>query len=267
MSNEMYDSITLSTIPANPYAVAGYVGGRWPDYSAEVVAFPNAKHLSIAVNAEEDAECLDIENGDAIPSQAPAWVKRQQGRGVQRPVVYASVSNMRAVLDACAAAGIQRSALRVWTAHYVKTPHICSPACGFNFNTAADATQWTDVALGRNLDESALGDWFFGDPAPPVKNAPHYDWFDTRKRPLFAGMSEQTLVKAYDALRATQTATKHPNRYKLGMYRILLAYGAGRVWRIAHKNVMPDGKPSWGVDHRGWRFQQLSRRKQGQRLA
>src|SRR5690242_8753534 len=101
----MYDSVTVSAIPRNAQAVAGYVNGRWPTYSQLVRAFPHARRLSIAVSADRDADCLDVEQGDATPDQAPAWVQRQHKRGVRRPVVYTSVANARTLLLILAAHG------------------------------------------------------------------------------------------------------------------------------------------------------------------
>jgi hypothetical protein len=157
----MYDDVTLSLIPANAPAVAGYVGGRWPTYHELATRFPHAKRLSIAVNAGEDAECLDVEPGDATVSQAAAWIKRQRNRGVKRPVVYCSVSQARGVVSALKAAGLGRSSYRLWTAHYTGRAHLCSSACGFGMPTTADATQWTDRALGRSLDESLCAHGFW----------------------------------------------------------------------------------------------------------
>jgi hypothetical protein len=65
MGIQMFDSVDVATVPNNPQAVAGYVGGHWPTYNSLVQKFPKSHHLSIAVNSGEDAECLDIENGDA----------------------------------------------------------------------------------------------------------------------------------------------------------------------------------------------------------
>lgn len=151
---EMYDAVDLSQIPSSSGAVAGYVDGHWATYSSLVKRWPHAKHLSIAVSASADAQCLDVEQGDASPSEAVAWYKRQHARGVTLPAVYCSVSVARTVLDLLEHAGIPRSHLRLWSAHYTGRPHLCGPQCGFGLNTTADATQWTDRALGRNLDES-----------------------------------------------------------------------------------------------------------------
>src|SRR5438067_2070247 len=140
----MYDDVNLSLVPADAQAVAGYVNGRWPTYSEVVRRWPKAKHLSIAVTAHADADCLDVEPGDAPNSAAPGWVKRQIARGVHRPVVYTSVSNAVALLKTLANAGIKRNQIRLWTAHYSGREHLCGPACGFGLQTTADATQWTD---------------------------------------------------------------------------------------------------------------------------
>lgn len=150
----MYDSVTVSEIPADAAAVAGYVNGLYQTFHELERSHPNARRLSITVNAQGDADCLDIESGDATPGQAPAWVHRQARRGLRLPVVYCSASTVAAVLAVLRAAGIGRAAIRLWTAHYTGTPHLCNHECGLPAGVTADATQWTDKALGRNLDES-----------------------------------------------------------------------------------------------------------------
>ena len=177
----MYDSVNVAEIPADAKAVAGYVNGKWPTYPKLVKGWPHAERLSIAVSADADADCLDVERYDATPDQAAGWVKRQQARGVHRPAVYSSVSEMAHVQAALARAGIKRREVRLFTAHYTGKPHLCTGACGFGFTGRADATQYTDKALGRNLDASRLAPSFFAkpvaEPAPkptpaPVKAAP-----------------------------------------------------------------------------------------------
>jgi hypothetical protein len=148
----MFDSVDVGTIPRDAEAVAGYVGGMWPTFPRLVSQFPHAHRLSIAVNAGEDAECLDIETGDATPAQGPAWVRRQKRRGIHRPVVYANLSTMPAVKAELLRAGILLKEVRLWVAHYTGVPHI--PA-GF------DACQWTDRAFNRNLDQSLCSSNFF----------------------------------------------------------------------------------------------------------
>ena len=153
----MYDSVDVKQIPSNAQAAAGYVGGKWPTYPR----LKAPRTLSIAVNASEDAECLDVEKGDAEIFDAPRWVNRQLARGVKRPVLYCSVSLAPDLLDYLAKHGISRSQIRLWTAHYTFKPHRCSVACWKGFSGQADATQYSDHALGRNLDVSLCSPTFF----------------------------------------------------------------------------------------------------------
>lgn len=158
----MYDSVTPSAIPLKARAVAGYVNGRWATYPQLRKQFPHAKVLSVAVTPDRDADCLDVEPGDAQPGQAAGWVKRQRARGLARPAVYCSVSAAPAVLAGLAKNGIGRADIRLWTAHYTGKPHRCTlAACGYDCGGAADATQYTNRALGRNLDASLCSPEFF----------------------------------------------------------------------------------------------------------
>ena len=117
--------------------------------------------------ARHDADCLDIEQGDATPGQAAAWYLRQKARGITRPCLYASAFTMDTeVIPALAAAKIHPAEVRLWAAHYTHTAHICGPHSCRELGITADGTQWTDRALGRNLDQSLLaGDFFGGRPA------------------------------------------------------------------------------------------------------
>jgi hypothetical protein len=143
----MYDSIELSTIPKKAEAVAGYTGGRWPTFHSLQALFPRAKVISIAISAAEDADCLDVETGDAAPHDVPGWVERQHKRGIKRPILYADLSTMVMVKAYLRNSGIKRESIRLWVSNPTNKPHI--PA-GY------DACQYTWKALNRNLDESQL---------------------------------------------------------------------------------------------------------------
>ena len=172
MTITMFDSTDISQIPASAQAVAGYVNGKWQTYPHLVAAFPHAHVLSIAVSASADADCLDIETGDATPAQAAAWYARQKARGVARPCLYASAFIMDTeVIPAITRAGISRAGVRLWSAHYTRAAHICGPSSCRELGIAADGTQWTNRAMGRNLDQSLLADDFFVTPPAP-KPAP-----------------------------------------------------------------------------------------------
>lgn len=250
MTIVMFDSVDVSTIPPDAAAVAGYTSGSWPTYPDLVRAFPKAHRLSIAVSAEHDADCLDIEPGDAAISQAPAWVKRQQARGVYRPCLYTSLSYMPGLKDALQAAGIPRESVRLWVAHYTYHAHI---------EPGYDACQWTDRALGRNLDQSECLDTFFGAPAHPKPvDHLHYDWFPAGPFPSPWGpLDERDVVKAYDALRV------HPfiNRPRLRRRRDQLNFLAHRLLTVAYE------QDDFKSNHRDWRLAELHHRAEGARVA
>jgi hypothetical protein len=247
----MYDSVTVGEVPPNPQAVAGYVDGMWPTFDPLVWRFPQARHLSIAVNAGADAECLDIERGDATPVQAPQWVRRQQDRKVARPVIYCDLASTTQVLAALSAAGIAREAVRLWTAHYTNVPHLCSPACGFGFSAPADATQYTSSALGRNLDASVCADSFFTVASDPY----HYDRYPAE--PFAFGtlsLNERATVMEYDRL----MQQPRRNRARMSVLRGHITLLRDRIWTVAHW----EDPANWDY-HRGWRYQKLSDRRTG----
>jgi hypothetical protein len=146
----MFDSVDLAQIPAGAQAAACYVNGRFANSAEARDRFPRARILTIAVTADADADCLDIETGDATPGQAAAWFLRQKARGVSRPCLYASASVMDTqVIPALNAAGIGAGEIRLWSAHYTMAAHICGPATCRAMSISADGTQWTDRAMGR----------------------------------------------------------------------------------------------------------------------
>jgi len=171
MTFRMLDSTDVQNLPDGADAYAGYTSGLWPTWIALSKRFHGKAHLvSIAIDAQHHALCLDVEKGDALPSQAPGWVKTEHGRNVARPIVYASASAMHDIITRLKAAGIARTQVRLWSAHYGIGKHICGPnisGCGFPH---ADATQWTDKAAGvggSQIDESLCAPDFFHVPPPP----------------------------------------------------------------------------------------------------
>lgn len=167
----MYDDINISLIPVLAKAVAGYVDGKWQTYLKLLVRCPFAKHLSIAVFPGDDADCLDVEPGDASNVQAPVWVKRQRARRKQGaksntrlPVLYTSAGNGNALNDICKKAGLVYGVDYLWwSAHYNAAlgEHVCSPKCYPGLRYTAHATQYTDMADSKHLDESVCLPGFF----------------------------------------------------------------------------------------------------------
>ena len=146
----MFDSVDLNQIPRNAQAVAGYADGWWPTFHLLAKTWPHARLLSIATNPAHLAHALDIEHGDALPGDAPDWYRL--GPREFLPVFYASLSTMPEVRATLTKAGIVRPAYKLLVADWTGVPHI--PA-GY------DGCQWTDRALGRNLDQSLLLPNFF----------------------------------------------------------------------------------------------------------
>lgn len=172
MTLRMLDSITPANLPPGADAYLGYVDGTWPDFQAEVQRFPGAHVLGLAVTAADDAEGLDVENRDATPDEAPSWARRQLGKGVRRPVIYASAAAIPQVIAALDVRGLARPNVRLLSAHYTHVAHICGPAsCAYPGVPACDGTQWTDRAAGLKgslIDESELLDDFFGAAVKPI---------------------------------------------------------------------------------------------------
>jgi hypothetical protein len=170
----MWDDITVSALPTGgSYAYAGYVDGMWPTFKTLQARFPGHRLLSIAVFSSDNAECLDIERGDASNSDAPGWFERQVACGVFRPVLYTQASNLKSLELEMRAHHVPRGCYRLWSAHYTCKAHLCGPkSCGYGLSEA-DGTQFTSTALGINLDRSLLlPDFFDTRPAPPKPPAP-----------------------------------------------------------------------------------------------
>lgn len=148
-SAEMFDTVTVSTVPARPFALAGYTSGFWPTYLPLRRAYPTAHTVSIAVTARNHADCLDVEPGDASPSQAGPWVRADIAAGFPKPCLYSDLEEMPAVKASLAAwlGSGWRGRVLLWLAWYRYRPGLVA---GY------DAVQWTDHAYGRNLDESTV---------------------------------------------------------------------------------------------------------------
>lgn len=222
----MYDSIEPGQIPAHAAAVAGYVGGRWPTYKQLLRDFPKAHHLSIAINAGEDADCLDIEAGDASPADAHGWWTRQHARGISRPALYADLSTMPEVHADLQASGVQRGEYRSWVAHFTDQPHI---------PPGEDGCQWTQKALGRNLDESLLTDTFFAPLTVPS---------------LYVPADEARWIREYDQLGHRRDPWATVRR------RALQRRIRDRILEILQR-VHNEGPASWEIRNRENRYKQL----------
>lgn len=158
---QMADDINVASLPQGWDAYAGYVGGKWPTYASLAKAFPGKRYLSIAVFPNEKADCLDVEQGDASPSDVPGWLKGWQPGNTPLPWIYCDADNMANVIAAASAGGYPRTSFYLWSAHYGKGEHVCGPrTCdimGNHTTPKADGTQWNDTPF----DQSTIPTYMF----------------------------------------------------------------------------------------------------------
>jgi hypothetical protein len=161
--SDLFDS-TSSDRPAG--FEAGYDDGRYANWAQVVARYGAEAVLDITVNpADDEGNCLDIENGDARPADAPGWTARARARGVKVVWNYLSLDNWQPVL---AAYHWQRLPLpdRWWIADYTGRPHF--PTFG---NLVASACQYEANVKGPQglYDVSCVApDVFTARPAPPA---------------------------------------------------------------------------------------------------
>ncbi|MGZ4556085.1 MAG: hypothetical protein ACXVXZ_10145 [Mycobacteriaceae bacterium] len=234
MTLTMFDSIYVAQIPATGMdAVAGYVGGRWPTFPDLVKRFPNLPALSIAVTSQQDAQCLDVETGDATPALVPGWLDRQAQLHPDRtPIIYCSASWIPAVRTN---AGGRKYLL--WSAHYGKGPHICSPTvCGYQ---QADATQWTDKGPnGETVDQTVMTPAFLAafapKPASPASDVPPVFTKPTPAPKPAPVPSKGLTVQTIDLRNADRVTVKGPGVKPLQRLLGITADGlAGKVTKAA----------------------------------
>lgn len=148
MSRVMYDGITPSAVPEGAPLYAGYVDGHWPSASGLAQRFPSSLIVPIAVSASTDnGVVLDVENGDATPTQSVDWVVMRRSAGVD-PTVYMNASTWPAVRAAFKARGITEP--YYWVASYGSSDTI---------PPSAVAVQWKSTA---GYDESNVVDYWPG---------------------------------------------------------------------------------------------------------
>jgi hypothetical protein len=98
----LVDSVAWEALPVNIGMVGGYVNGarsQWPHVAWQ--RFPNSKHVRINVTgAPNRGNCLDVEAGDATPSDAPVWYDSVTWCPKQDLAVYCNRSNVQNVIQA-----------------------------------------------------------------------------------------------------------------------------------------------------------------------
>jgi hypothetical protein len=140
---QLYDSVTPSAIPSSSQAVAVYANGHYAAAPGQVGQ--RGLVLWIDTNGSNPhADVLDVEPGDATPSQAAAWVQQKLNASPNSTaIVYTMRSQWGAVQDAVShLAWWMPSHTKYWIADPTGVPHIVP---------GSDATQWY---WGQNYDIS-----------------------------------------------------------------------------------------------------------------
>jgi hypothetical protein len=157
LTRMMFDGVDASSVPAGAAIYAGYVDGSWQSYGPLAQKFPHALHVSICVTASDNARVLDVETGDASPTQAPGWAAKQRAAGTAHPVVYMNESTWPAVRAAFADQGVTPPLY--WVASYVSDPSNVPV-----IPSGAIAVQYYDYG---GYDASRVADYWPGlDPVP-----------------------------------------------------------------------------------------------------
>jgi hypothetical protein len=160
MTRVMFDSVDVMALPPGADLYAGYDDGAWPDANAIATRFPGKPVIRITTNpADNEGDMLDVETGDARPTDAPNWAWRRRMAG-SVAYVYCDESNWGAVADAFAITHIPPPLYLV--AAY--------PGAGPSIPAGAIGHQWVDRGA---YDESTMADYLPGIDSPPPPPAPH----------------------------------------------------------------------------------------------
>lgn len=171
MTFTSYDDVTASLIPSDATHCSYYATGRYANLGAIQRQCPHAKLMPVLtvpgdippfdqIVGSEHGVSIDIENTDWTPADAGPFAQKCVAAGIM-PVFYCSLSMAGEVLASLHAAGIPRDHFKLHTAHWTGQPHICTGIASAYGTVDADATQYTDQALGRSLDASLCKDNYF----------------------------------------------------------------------------------------------------------
>lgn len=93
----MYDSVDADSLPDNngdlTIVYAGYVDHKGNSYERIAQRFPRNPRLSIAVNASNRANALDVEKGAALATEMIGWAENEHAHGAVLPLIYTALTN------------------------------------------------------------------------------------------------------------------------------------------------------------------------------
>lgn len=164
------DSLDIAAMASHLPVYGGYNAGHWDNWAALIawtkVHSPGAHLVSITPFVTGGSWCLDIEPGDAVAADAPAFF-RVDHAGHAKPIFYTSAGDLQAVINYLSRAGISRDRYYLWSAHWIGQ-HLCGPkVCGY---PACDATQYRST---RTYDQDIFSSYMFGAAPPPPPPNPH----------------------------------------------------------------------------------------------
>lgn len=215
------DSVTASSLARGKAVYAGYYNGSFANLTtiANRVG-PGPIIVSVSPNGANGARAIDIESGDAVPSDAPRfWHNSNHGgtgygqkdEGI--PIFYTSAGDVQSVINYLTWAGISRSKYLIWSAHWIGY-HICGESvCGY---PQADATQYSDAGY---VDNDVWYSYCFSGatttspppPTTPVSDLPS-DWIFQPVRGLALNAVNHNSVNVSFTSPGT-TINGHPNMY------------------------------------------------------
>jgi len=140
---QLYDSVTPSSLPSSSMAVAVYANGHYAAQPSQV----GKRGLTLWIDtngSDPHADVLDVEPGDATPTQAAAWVQQKLNASPNSTaIIYTMRSDWGAVQAAVSQlAWWMPSHTKYWIADPTGVPHIVP---------GSQATQWY---WGQNYDIS-----------------------------------------------------------------------------------------------------------------
>jgi hypothetical protein len=167
MTRRMADSVTVADLPEGFDVYGCYDDGLYNNAAACKARFPDKTILIFTVFAQDEiGDCLDVEDGDATPAEAPGWISRRRQAGHPGPLVYCSESLWATVRA-------QFLAQHVPEPGYIVAGYPGSAGPAGMYPPPAVGHQWIDRGP---YDESVLVDYLPGiDPAPDPPQSPGDD--------------------------------------------------------------------------------------------
>ena len=168
----MYDGINalaagIAKEFPNAAMVAGYINGVYAWSQQDWDLFPNADRVQVTVTASANSgDVLDVEAGDASPSQAAGWIAMRKAAGYYRPTIYCSRSVIPAVRTGTGSYILGQD-YDIWVADYTGSAHeVIAPGSP---SATCSATQYESTA---NYDVSMVYDsgWPHRKPSAPTSS-------------------------------------------------------------------------------------------------